>query len=237
MTSDRNRYARDLMTTEVLSIRPDMPVTSLARVLAERGLSSAPVTDGQGRLLGIVTEADLLRRIAGAEDTPVSWLRGLFSDASRQAQTYARTHGTTAQDVMTTQLVTVESGATVAHCAQLMERHRIKRLPVMEDGFLVGVISRSDLLRAALEPPEKPGTEVEGSDESIRRSLRKAIHEQPWVDTLYTFVDVEDGVVTLHGFVRSDEVRHGLRVLAGRINGVARVEDRMADAPRAFVGR
>ena len=72
MTPDRKRNSRDLMTTEVLSIRPDMPVTSLARVLAERGLSSAPVTDGEGRLLGIVTEAALLRRMAGAEDAPMS---------------------------------------------------------------------------------------------------------------------------------------------------------------------
>lgn len=237
MAQGHKRYARDLMTEAVVSVRPDMPVNSLARLLSERGISAVPVTDGEGRLLGLVTEADLLRRVAGVEDRPISWLRGLFSDASFQAQNYAKTHGSTARDVMTTRLITVEPGATVAHCAGVMEEHRIKRLPVVEDGRLVGVISRSDLLSAALEAPERQGTGAGSDDERIRHALRKAMHEQPWAASLYTFMDVQDGVVTLHGFVRSPEVRRGLRVMAESIEGVVRVEDRMQNAPAYLAGQ
>jgi CBS domain-containing protein len=229
--------ARDLMTTEVVTVPPSTPATSLARLLADRGISAAPVTDAEGRLLGIVTEADLLRRLAGAEDKPAGWLRRLFRDPDRQAEQYARTHGKEARDVMTEDVVTVGPDATAEHCARLMEERRVKRLPVVGDGRLVGVVSRADLLRAVLEPPAKLGAEgAPERDARIRAALRKEMRQQPWAGSLYTFADVEDGVVTLHGFVRSDEVRRGLRVLASRIEGVERVEDRMEHAPLPFPG-
>ena len=229
--------ARDLMTTEVVTVPPATPATSLARLLADRGISAAPVTDAEGRLLGIVTEADLLRRLAGAEDKPVGWLRRLFRDPDKQAEQYARTHGMEARDVMTDDVVTVGPDATAEHCAHLMEERRVKRLPVVGgDGRLVGVVSRADLLRAVLEPPDKIGAETQERDARIRAALRKEMREQPWAGSLYTFADVKDGVVTLYGFVRSDEVRRGLRVLAERIEGVERVEDRMEDAPFPLPG-
>jgi CBS domain-containing protein len=228
--------ARDLMTKDVVTVPPNTPVASLARLLADRGISSAPVTDPEGRLLGIVTEADLLRRLAGAEDAPVGWLRRLFRDPDRQAERYARTHGLEARDVMTGEVVTAEPDATAEHCAHLMEERRVKRLPVVRDGRLAGVVSRADLLRAVLEPPARIGTEAQAHDDRIRAALRKEMRAQPWAGSLYTFADVKDGVVTLHGFVRSDELRCGLRVLAARVAGVERVEDRMEDAPLPLPG-
>jgi CBS-domain-containing membrane protein len=189
------------------------------------------VTDSSGCLLGIVTEADLLRRLAGAEHKPAGWLRGLFRDADRLADRYARTHGTEARDVMTTELVSVEPDATAERCARLMEERGVKRLPVVSGGRLAGVVSRADLLRAVLEPPAKIGTGAQERDARIRAALSKEMREQTWAGNLYTFADVQDGVVTLHGFVRSEEVRRGLRVLAARVDGVERVEDRMEYAP------
>jgi CBS domain-containing protein len=236
MGADR-LLARDLMTTEVVTVPPSTPATSLARLLADRGISAAPVTDAGGRLLGIVTEADLLRRLAGAEDKPAGWLRRLFRDPDRQAEQYARTHGKEAQDVMTRDVVSVDLDATAEHCAHLMEERHVKRLPVMSDGRLVGVVSRADLLRAVLEPPARLGAEgAPERDARIRAELRKEMRQQSWAGSLYSFADVEDGVVTLHGFVRSDEVRRGLRVLASRIEGVERVEDRMEHAPVPLPG-
>jgi len=228
--------ARDLMTREVVTVPPATPVTALARLLAERGISAVPVTDAEGRLLGIVTEADLLRRLAGAEDRPVRWLRSLFQDADREAAQYAKTHGMEARDLMTKDVVTVEPDATVEHCARLMEERRVKRLPVAGDGRLLGVVSRADLLRAVLEPPGKIGTDAQARDKHISDALWAEMRRQSWADTLYTFADVKDGVVTLHGFVRSDDQRRGLRVLAARIEGVERVEDRMEDGPFPFPG-
>jgi CBS domain-containing protein len=234
--SPQSLLARDLMTKDVVTVPPNTPVASPARLLADRGISSAPVTDPEGRLLGIVTEADLLRRLAGAEDAPVGWLRRLFLDPDRQAERYARTHGLEAHDVMTREVVTAEPDATAEHGARLMEERRVKRLPVVGDGRLAGVVSRADLLRAVLEPPARIGTEAQARDDRIRAALRKEMRAQPWAGSLYTFADVKDGVVTLHGFVRSDEVRRGLRVLAERVEGVERVEDRLEDAPVPLPG-
>lgn len=229
--------ARDLMTKEVVTVPPETPVASLARLLGERGISAAPVTDGEGRLLGVVTEADLLRRLAAAEDAPVGWLRRLFSNMDRQAEQYARTHGAQARDVMTPDVVSVPPDAPAERCAHLMEKHGIKRLPVVDgDGRLRGVVSRADLLRAVLEPPARIGTEAEADDRRIFAALRKEMREQPWSGGFYTFADVRDGVVTLHGFVRSEAMRRGLRVMAERVQGVKRVDDRMVDAPVPLPG-
>lgn len=229
-------HAEDLMTPQVVTVRPDLPVITLARLLADRGISSAPVTDAEGRLLGIVTEADLLRRLAGAEDAPVGWLGRLFGDVNRQAENYARTHGLEARDVMTSQLVTVGPEDTAAHCAHLMEEHRIKRLPVVTDGRLVGVISRADLLRAILEPSPKLGADAASGDARIRAILRGELREQPWANSIYIFPEVMDGVVTFHGFVRSDEVRRAMRVMAARIEGVKQVVDKMEEPPMVLLG-
>jgi CBS domain-containing protein len=228
-------FARDLMTREVMTVRPDLPVTALVRLLAERGISSVPVLGDSGELIGLVTEADLLRRLAGEEDKPASWLSRIFGDVDAQADRYARTHGALAQDIMTTALVTVDPDATAAHCAKLMEEHRIKRLPVLRDGRLVGIVSRSDLLRAVLLPPDRTTGDA-ARDAVIREALQRAIHEQPWTNSVYVFTEVKDGVVTLHGFIRSDEVRRAMRVLAERIEGVRRVEDRLEPMPALPAG-
>lgn len=227
--------AQDLMTTAVVSVRPTMPVASLARLLADRGISSVPVTDAQGKLLGIVTEADLLRRLAGKDDAPVGWFRRLIGDTEGQAERYARTHGLEARDVMTTTLVTVGPEASAEHCAHLMEEHRIKRLPVLEDGRLVGLIARADLLGTLLAEPEKIHTAT-SRDARIRAALRSEMKDQPWANSMYMFADVEGGVVTLYGFCRSDAVRRAMRVMAARIEGVTEVKDQMEDAPLALVG-
>jgi CBS domain-containing protein len=229
--------ARDLMTEAVVTVPPDLPVESLARLIADRGISSAPVTSAEGRLLGIVTEADLLRRLASSGDERPGWLSAFFSGVDEQAGRYARTHGRRAQDVMTTEVVTVAPDATAGHCAQLMERHHIKRLPVVaQDGRILGVISRADLLRAVLEPPPTIATSAQERDARIRAALRHEMREQPWAHSLYAFADVRDGVVTLHGFARSDAVRRGLRAMAGRIDGVERVDDQLQDAPFLLPG-
>ncbi|MDB5369156.1 MAG: hypothetical protein JWP20_714 [Roseomonas sp.] len=225
-----------LMTTAVVTVPASMPVASVAGLLADRGISSVPVTDADGRPLGIVTEADLLRRLAGAEDAPAGWLRRLIDRPDAQAQHYARTHGLVARDVMTAPVISVGPEASAEHCAALMERHGIKRLPVLRDGVLVGVVSRADLLRAISAPPVSQDTTDEVSDAHTGAIVRAAMRDQPWSNSLYIFAAVKDGVATLDGFVRSDEIRHGLRVLVAGVPGVRRVEDRMERAPAMLPG-
>ena len=113
----------------------------------------------------------------------------------------------------------------------MLFRSRIKRLPVLEDGRLVGVVSRADLLRAVLEPPAPVATVVQPRDARIRAALRAEMLDQPWVSVLHSFADVQDGVVTLHGSVPSEAMRRGLHVLVARIGEVERLEDKMVTAP------
>jgi CBS-domain-containing membrane protein len=194
------------------------------------------VTDAQGRLLGIVTEADLLRRLAGAEDTPAGWLRRLIDRADVQAKHYARTHGLLARDVMTAPVISVGPETAAEHCAALMEQHGIKRLPVLSDGVLVGVVSRAGLLRAVSVPPAQGDATDDLSDAHIAAAIRHAMRDQPWSGSLYTFASVADGVATLDGFVRSDDIRRGLIALVAGMPGVRRVEDHMEQAPAILPG-
>jgi CBS domain-containing protein len=224
--------ARDLMTPDVVTVPPDTPVTAIARLLAERGISAVPVTEADGTLRGIVTEADLIRRLAGEEDEPPGWLGSLFADPEALADRYARTHGLTADEVMTEQVVTVGPDETAQRIAHIMEEHGIRRVVVTEGGRLRGIVSRADLLRALIAPPQPESAEL--SDERIRRAVLAAMRREPWVDTFYTMVEVKDGVVTFHGFRRSDAVQRALRVLAENVPGVRKVEDQTRPVP-AFI--
>jgi CBS domain-containing protein len=225
--------ARDLMTPDVVTVPPETPVMAMARLLADRGISAVPVVDGEGKVLGIVTEADLIRRLAGEEDKPTSWFGALFSDPASQAERYARTHGVTARDLMTEKVVTVAPDTAAAHIAQMMEQQGIRRVVVVEGEKLKGIVSRADLLRALVAPPHE---EAELSDERIRRAVMAAMKKEPWTDTFYTMVEVKDGVVTFHGFRRSDAVQKALRVLAENVPGVKDIKDDTQPMPVFIYG-
>lgn len=225
MTSLR---ARDLMTPDVVTVPPETPVIAVARLLADRGISAAPVVDAQGQVIGVVTEADLIRRLAGEEDRPAGWLASLFSNQERDAERYARTHGVTARDLMTAEVVAVDPDALASHVAHLMEERGIRRVLVTQEGRLKGIVSRADLLRALVAPPAEQG---DLSDDRIRRAVLAAMKKEPWADTFYTMVEVHDGVVEFHGFSRSAAVQRGLRVLAENVPGVKSVVDNTQPMP------
>lgn len=226
--------AADVMSTGVLTLPPDMPVGLVARTLAERGISGAPVVDAEGRLLGMLTEGDLIRRLAATAEKPRSWLFNLFASAPALATNYARTHGRRARDVMTTAVETVTPETPVAEVAAMLERLGVRRLPVLRDGRLAGIVSRIDLVKALLDPPE---TRVaDAPDAAIRAALVQALREQPWVDSYFIFPEVQGGVVTLHGFCRSEAVKRALRVLAEGIPGVREVRVETDPTPRFLLG-
>jgi CBS domain-containing protein len=220
----------DVMTRNVVSVPPDAPALAVARLLLDRGISSVPVTDSWSMLIGIVSEGDLIRRLA-TEDVEErrGLLSSLFFDRDRAAAQYARAHGATARDVMTHTVVTASEGMSAEHAAHLMEEHRVRRLPVIQDGMLLGIVSRADLLRALLRPAEG----VDTSDEAIRAAIESAMARLPWAEAPFAFLDVKDGVVTLHGFCRSAELRQGLVALAGNTPGVTQVRDAMVQRTAA----
>lgn len=221
--------ARELMSTNLVVVPPEMSVGAVAELLAARGITGVPVVDAAGAPIGIVTEGDLIRRLADEPRGPLTWFLDLFRDSAPLATRYAKAHGKTVRDVMSKDMVTVAEEASAEQVAQLMERHGIRRVPVVRDGRLVGLVSRADLLRAVLRPP---AASAQGTgDRDILRAVIAAMREQPWTDTFWVYPNVTGGVVTLYGFARSDAMREGLRVLAQAVPGVVGVEDRMEPMP------
>lgn len=226
--------ASDLMTRNPLTLPPEAPLPMVANLFAERGISGAPVVDADGLLLGIVTEGDLIRRLAAEAETPRSWLAEFFRPAARQAADFSRVHGRTAQDVMTRKVLTVAEDTPIGEVARLIEQHGIRRVPVLRDGVLAGIVARADLVRALMAPGA--AIAADAADEQIRRALSKVMRDQPWVDAFYIFPDVQDGVVSFYGYCRSEEVKRALRVLAEGVPGVKGVQVMVEKPPLPVVG-
>ena len=226
--------ARDLMSTELTVVTPEMPVAAVAELLAQRGISGVPVIDANGAPVGMVTEGDLIRRLVGEPRRgPLTWFLLLFSDPAPLAQRFAQAHGKTARDVMSKDLVSVVEDAPAERIAELMEQRNVRRVLVLSEGRLVGLVSRADLLRAVLRASQGAGpTRPEPHDDAaILRGVLAAMREQPWADTFWVYPHVAGGVVTLHGFARSGSARDGLRVLAEEVPGVKSVVDRLDPMP------
>ena len=215
---------RDVMTRQVVAVPPDMPTLAVARVMAEKSLSAVAVIDSWGLLLGMVSEADLMRRIASSDRPELGLLARLFYDRDRAASHYARVHGSTAADIMTRDPVTVTEEVTLEHAAHMLDTHHVRRLPVVQDGALVGILSRADLVRALLVPAK------DVPDEAIRSSIAAEIARLPWADAPFVFFDVAGGEVSFYGFCHSPAVRKGLVAIATATPGVSAVQDRITDA-------
>jgi CBS domain-containing protein len=222
--------ARDLMTTDLVTVPPDMPLSAVARLMAERGISGVPVVGPDGSLLGMLTEGDLIRRLASAGDQPASWFAGLFAAPGAQAARFAKTHGRRARDAMTTALHSATEDTPVEQIAALFERTGIRRVPILRDGKLAGVLSRADLLRALLDA-EDGDKDGQRSDGDIRRDIAHRMKQQPWADTFFVFPEVKAGAVTFYGFCRSDAVEQALRVLAEAVPGVTSVSFDLSRPP------
>jgi CBS domain-containing protein len=229
--------ARDVMTTDPATIAPNAPLHAVAATMVERGVTGLPVVDASCRLLGLVTESDLLHRLAAAERKQHGYLWGALHSISRQAGEYARSHGRLAADVMTPaeDLVTAAGDATAEHLARVMEERRIRHVPIVREGDkLAGMVTRAHLLRAALQLPEH--RDASAPDNVIREAVIRAMRDRPWADRHFTFVDVKDGVVTFSGFVRDEQVKRGLRALAGGVAGVKDVAFATQPTPRVWIG-
>jgi hypothetical protein len=191
------------------------------------------VLDAEGRLLGLLTEGDLIRRLAATTDKPRSWFLSIFGSAPAQAEHYARSHAHKVRDVMTTEVEWVAPDRPVAEVAALLERRNIRRVPVLQDGRLLGIVSRADLLKVSLAaPPAAAGS----TDHEIAQALSRAMRDEPWIDAYFIFPEVKDGVVTIHGYCRSEEVQRGLRVLAEGIPGVKEVRVVTEPMPLPLIG-
>jgi CBS domain-containing protein len=227
--------AMDVMTTDVITVDPDTTVQALATLLAERGISGVPVIDASGRLVGIVSEGDLLHRaeIGTAhrhrERRRSWWLDHFAADLARE---YTKSHARAVKDIMTGDVVAVAEDTDLGEVAALLEAKRIKRVPVVRDGEVVGIISRANLVRALGATKGAPPREGEGDDRTIRARLLAELGREEWAKIWPEDIIVRDSVV--HFWLSSDEPeekKQALRVAAEIIPGVRGVEEHILPAP------
>jgi CBS domain-containing protein len=215
--------AGDVMTTAVVTVGPQAPVTEIVTLLLRHGISAVPVVDEAGAVLGLVSEGDLLRRAElGTQKQRSAW-RAFFTGTAKLAEDYVRSHAKVADDVMTRDVVCVGPGTPLDTIADLMEQHRIKRVPVVQERRLVGIVSRANLLRAFAALPEGPCATA--SDAEIRTALTKELSQQAWSRRADNSVVVTGGVVHLWGMVTSQEDSRALELAAQSVPGVCGVEN------------
>lgn len=223
-------HARDIMTTDVLCINAKESVFDAAQLLLGAGVSAAPVVNDQGTVVGIISEADLLRRVEIGTAAKKSWLVRLVDSEGSAAHDFVAAHGRRVTDVMTREVVTAGEDEPLGGLVALLERHRIKRLPIVRDGVLTGVVSRSDLLRALLSrEPDQPV--LQPTDRALRELVVAALENKPWTSRWPVNVFANDGVVHLWGFVEGEEVRKAYRVAAENVPGVRLVKNHLRGLP------
>jgi CBS domain-containing protein len=218
--------AADLMTSFVVTVRPDATIECAAQLMLQYRISGLPVADTDGAILGIVTESDLLRRAeTGTEKRHTRWVSFLIGPG-RLAQEYVHTHGRKVSEVMTERVITVMPQMPLADLVALMEAKHVKRVPVVDQGRLVGIVSRADVMAVLVGLlSEKPAGAV--ADAEIRDQILAEIDRQPWGPRDGIDVVVTNGVVVLKGAIPDERERAALCVAAENVSGVKAVHDRL----------
>jgi CBS domain-containing protein len=219
----------DIMTKPVISVTPETAIGEVARLMLRHRISGLPVVDREGAVVGVITEGDLLRRVeTGTQQRHRHWVE-LLIGPGRLAKEYALANARRAGEVMSTDIVSVTPQAALDDVVGLMERHHVKRLPVIDGGKLVGIVSRANMVRALVHNLAKsaatPGKGI--GDEEIRERVAAEIAKQPWGPRSSVDVRVAAGIVELHGSITDERERTALRVLAENISGVSAVRDHL----------
>jgi CBS domain-containing protein len=220
------------MVMNVMTVGPEASVRQAADMLFKNRISALPVVDEHGRLLGIISEGDLTRRAELETDDRRSWWLEMFARRRREdpATEYVKSHGRRVKDVMTRRVVTAKPATSLRDIAALLEKNRIKRVPIVAKGRVVGIVSRANLVQAlaTLREESQPG---ETSDAAIRRKIMAQLKSQRWSRHLLLNATVQDGAVKLWGVVDSEAEKEAARVAAEQVAGVRAVENNVVVQP------
>jgi CBS domain-containing protein len=226
--------ARDIMTANVISVSESSPVHEIVGLLLKYRISAVPVVDGARKVVGIVSEGDLLRP-EGASRAGTRrpwWLEAVFGG---QTVAYEKAHGRTAGAVMTRNVITVDENTPLNEIAKLLERHHIKRVPVLSDGRLVGIVSRANLLHGlanTIVDHHEPGA---AKDRQLRHELMKILLDEHKLDTVFVNITVNDGNVRLWGVVENVDEAAAAEGAAKTLSGVKSVENNLGPGPMSGV--
>jgi CBS domain-containing protein len=216
--------ARDIMTTDIIVARPEATVYEIARLMTDKRISGLPVVNTEGDILGMISEGDLLHRAELGTEAKQKWWLKLFADPDQMARSYAKSHGLRAVDVMSRPVVSVDADQDLADVAQVLDSSKFKRVPVLRDGALAGIITRADLVRALCNEPRRvPIGKVD--DGTLQTRINAEIRKQSWLSASMLNVLVDKGTVELWGFIDSQEQKTALKILVEGIEGVTAIED------------
>lgn len=221
--------AKNIMTSEVFTVSPEATVREIATILAKKGISALPVVD-LGEVVGIVSHGDLLHRQELGTDrdrTHMSW-PGSIEEKDAAATFDAKEHGMRAGDIMTRNVISIPEDASLAEIVDALESNNIKRLLVMRGTKFVGVVSRSDIVRALAARPEGASAPVSRDDDEIRFKAIETLEDMPGTSPWLTTVIVSDGIVSLFGTVEDDAAYVPSRAAIEHIPCVVEVQDHRA---------
>lgn len=218
--------ASDIMTAPVIGVSPDATLLEMTGLMVQNQISGLPVVNGEGELVGMVTEGDCLRRAElGTEGRHSSWT-SFFTSTSKLAERYIRSHGRKVSEIMTSRPITIGESASLEDVVALMERHRIKRVPVVHHRKLVGIVSRSNIVKALMSRSlHMPAADT--SDDALKREVRKAIDKLTWAPGSLIEVRVIDGVAELRG-VAEPHTSDAMTVAAENVPGIRSVLNSLA---------
>jgi CBS domain-containing protein len=219
--------ALDIMTSPVVTATPNMTIQDAARLFVDHHISGMPVVDADGRVVGIVSQGDLLHRVENGTGHGRRrwWLEFLLSSPREQAARYVKEHGHFVSDVMCDQVISISEDMPLDQIADLMERRHLKRVPVLKDDKLVGIVSRSNLIRALASVPLAVDSAAH-DDASLRDAIVLEMHGQRW-GLPKQGVLVKDGVAHLWGVIESEDEKRAIRIAAEGVPGVKRVESHL----------
>ena len=222
--------AKDIMTTKVVSVSEDTPIHEVVGLLLNHAISAVPVVDSARRVVGMVSEGDLLRPegTGRAKARRPWWLEAILGG---QSLAYETQHGRTAGAVMTRNVLAVNDDTPINEIAALLERHRIKRVPVLSNGTLAGIVSRANLLHGlatTIVERHEPGA---AADRQLRERLLQALLETPGLNEVFVNVIVRDGKVSLWGVTDNPDQAVAAERAARRVPGVKSVENNLAPGP------
>jgi CBS domain-containing protein len=225
--------AADVMVRDVITVRPEASVRDAALLMLQHGISGLPVVDENQGLVGVISEGDLIRRAETGTERRRSWWLEILTPQERLADEFSRAHAVRVSDLMTRPVVSADENASLADIATLMERHGIKRVPILRDGRLVGIVSRANLVKALVSAPPRAAGSTD--DTRLREQVIEHIRTVPGGVPWLLSVEVVDGVAQLQGPIQSEEQRRAIRIAAEATPGIKQVEDKLYKMPMTGV--
>jgi CBS domain-containing protein len=223
--------AADVMTSNVISVRADASVGEIAEILLTNRISGVPVVDDAGDLIGIVSEGDLIHRVEVGTERRRAWWLELLCSKQILAHEFIKAHARKAADLMSRHVITVRPDTPLSDLASLLDKHGIKRVPVTENGKLVGIVSRANLVQALFKPRQDTVAEKAVTDSALRDKILAQLKFEPWWPGDVNVI-VRDGAVELWGIVESQVENDAIRVAIEEVPGVRSISNHISTSQR-----